>query len=211
MYQKPRAAKRLFFDVIPRAVDDYFQHRAAFSGQDEKRLENPAWHIHNGQPPLDAMPLSFNVLLNLASVCNSEDPAVLWGFISRYVPDAEPEALPALDSLVGFAIAYYRDFVKPTKRYRSPDATERAALEELLAALERLPAEADGEAIQNEVYEVGKRHPFENLRAWFKALYEILLGQDQGPRMGSFMALYGLEESKALIRQALAGELAAAE
>ncbi len=208
MYQKPRAAKKLFFDVIPRAVDEYLAHRQNFSGQDDKRLENPAWHVHDGRPPVDAVPLTFNVLLNLASVCNSEDPAVLWGFISRYVPEADPAAMTTLDRLVGFAIAYYRDFVKPKKAYRAPAPDERAALEDLLSELEALPPEADGEAIQSAVYEVGKRHDFENLRAWFKALYEILLGQEQGPRMGSFMALYGLAESKTLLRQALAGDLA---
>ena len=205
MYQKPRAAKRLFFDVIPRAVDDYLAFAARYDGEAaEKQLENPAWHIHNGRVPAGASPLSFNVLLNLASVCNTEDEAVLWGFISRYVPGATPESLPVLASLVGYAIRYYLDFVKPKKRFRGPTPAERLALEDLLDQLEGLPADADGEAIQTLVYEVGKRHDFENLRDWFKALYEILLGQEQGPRMGSFMALYGLEESKDLLRGALA-------
>ena len=204
MYQKPRAAKRLFFDVIPRAVDDYLTFADRHAGEPpEKRLENPAWHIHNGQVPEGASPLSFNVLLNLASVCNTEDEAVLWGFISRYAPGATPESLPVLASLVGYAIRYYQDFVKPHKRFRGANAMERSALEDLLQEMEALPADAGGEAIQTAVYEVGKRHDFTNLRDWFKALYEILLGQEQGPRMGSFMALYGLEESKTLIRDAL--------
>jgi lysyl-tRNA synthetase class 1 len=131
---------------------------------------------------------------------------VLWGFISRYAPDARPETAPLLDRLVGYAIAYYRDFVKPQKRYRAPTKGERAALEDLLGELEALSEGAEAEAIQTQVYEVGKRHDFENLRAWFKALYEILLGQEQGPRMGSLFALYGLEAGRALIRKALAGE-----
>jgi len=209
MYQKPRAAKRLYFDVIPRAVDDYLAF-AARHGEEalEKQLENPAWHIHDGKVPAGGSPLSFNVLLNLAGVCNTEDPAVLWGFISRYVPGASPESLPVLDNLVGYAIRYYQDFVKPNKAFRPPSDDERAALEDLLQALEALPAAADGEAIQTAVYEVGKAHDFANLRDWFKALYEILLGQEQGPRMGSFMALYGLEESKTLIRDALAEKAA---
>jgi lysyl-tRNA synthetase class 1 len=151
------------------------------------------------------------MLLNLTGVCNTEDPAVLWGFISRYVPAARPKTAPRLDALVGNAVRYYRDFVKPNKRYRAPSDQERAALEDLLAQLQALPATADAEAIQTEVYEVGKRHGFPDLRAWFKALYEILLGQDQGPRMGSFISLYGLPESIALIRRALAGEDLAAE
>ncbi|MDH3472226.1 MAG: lysine--tRNA ligase [Rhodospirillales bacterium] len=208
MYSKPRAAKRLYFDVIPRAVDDYLGHLAGFAKEPDaaRRLENPVWHIHDGAPPAPQAGLSFSILLNLAGVCNTEDPQVLWGFISRYAPEASPETAPMLDRLAGHAVAYYRDFVKPRKAYRAPDQTERAALEDLLAELEALPAGAEAEAIQTQVYEVGKRHPFPELKAWFKALYEVLLGQSQGPRMGSFIALYGLDESKALIRRALAGE-----
>jgi len=187
-------------------VDDYLSHLVAYDAADEKRLENPVWHIHNGTPPQPGTKLSFGMLLNLASVCNTEDPAVLWGFISRYAPEASPQSDPFLDRLVGFALRYYADFVKPKKSYRAPSEAERKALEDLAGRLRQLPKDADGEAIQNEVYAVGKEHGFENLRDWFKALYEILLGQDQGPRMGSFMALYGLEESLALIESALQGE-----
>jgi lysyl-tRNA synthetase class 1 len=207
MYQQPRRAKRLFFDVIPKTVDDYLTYLEKFPGETpEARLENPVWHIHDGAPPAEAVPIGFAMLLNLASVCNTEDKAVLWGFIARYVPGASPAAMPLLDRLVDSALVYYRDFVKPAKAYRAPDARERQALEELAAALVRLPAGATGEAIQDEVYEVGKRHGFEPLRDWFKALYEVLLGQSQGPRMGSFFALYGLDLSRTLIRRALAGE-----
>ena len=207
MYQKPRAAKRLYFDVIPRTVDDYLTFLDRFAGEDEaKRLENPAWHIHDGSPPSDGTRLSFNVLLNLASVCNTEDPGVLWGFISRTAPEASPETSPILDSLVGYAIRYYRDFVKPAKKYRKPSEVERAALADLLEQLEALPKDADGEAVQTQVYEVGKRHDFPDLKSWFKALYEILLGQEKGPRMGSFLSLYGLSESARLLRRVLAGE-----
>ncbi len=207
MYQKPRAAKRLYFDVIPRTVDDYLTFLDRFAGEDEaKRLGNPAWHIHDGDPPSKGTRLSFNVLLNLASVCNTEDPGVLWGFISRYAPEASPEASPILVSLVGYAIRYYQDFVKPTKKYRKPSEMERAALADLLEQIEALPEDADSEAVQNLVYEVGKRHDFPDLKSWFKALYEILLGQEQGPRMGSLLSLYGLSESTRLLRRVLAGE-----
>ncbi len=211
MYSKPRAAKKLYFDVIPRTVDDYLSHLARFPVEPPaQRLENPVWHIHDGAPPAAAVPIGFNVLLNLASVCNTEDPQVLWGFISRYAPGATPAQAPLLDRLVGYAVRYYRDFVKPAKHYRAPDETERAALADLLARLEALPDDAGAEEIQNEVYAVGKVHPFADLRSWFKALYEILLGQQQGPRMGSFFALYGLAESRALIAAVLAGEAPAA-
>jgi len=208
MYQKPHAAKRLFFDVIPRTVDDYLSFQARYQQESDaaKRLENPLWHVHDGDPPQEQAYLSFAMLLNLASVCNTEDPTVLWGFITRYAPEAGPESAPTLNRLVGYAIAYYRDFVKPNKTYRPPDAAERLALEDLLQELQALPDDADGEVIQTQVYEVGKRHPFPELKSWFRALYEILLGQSQGPRMGSFMALYGLEESRVLLRRALAGE-----
>jgi lysyl-tRNA synthetase class 1 len=207
MYSKPRAAKKLYFDVIPRAVDDYLTFLEKFPDESPAaQLENPAWHIHDGNPPREESHLTFGILLNLASVCNAEDKSVLWGFISRYAPGASPQSAPFLDKLAGYAIVYYRDFVKPKKKYRAPDDMERAALADLLARLDAAPEDASAETLQNEVYEVGKRHAFADLRAWFKALYEILLGQDQGPRMGSFIALYGKAETASLIRRALAGE-----
>ncbi|MCY4405132.1 MAG: lysine--tRNA ligase, partial [Rhodospirillaceae bacterium] len=207
MYNAPRRAKRLYFDVIPRHVDDHLTHLAKYPEKEPfERLESPAWHIHASHPPEPETGLSYGILLNLASVCNTEDPAVLWGFITRYVPGASPETAPILDALVGHAITYYRDMVKPTKAYRAPLPEERAALDDLRAVLAALPANSSAEDIQTEVYEVGKRHPFESLRDWFRALYEILLGQSQGPRMGSFIALYGLAETVALIDRALAGE-----
>jgi len=206
MYQKPKAAKRLYFDVIPRTVDDYLSHLASFQTQDSgKQIDNPVWHIHQGQPPETEVQLSYNILLNLASVCHTEDKAVLWHFISRYRPDATPETAPILDQLVGYAINYYRDFIRPAKKFRAATGQELAALGDLLSSLEKMADDVDAETIQTEIYEVGKRHDFENLRNWFKALYEILLGQSEGPRMGSFIALYGITESRDLIRRAVAG------
>ncbi|WP_207483225.1 lysine--tRNA ligase [Arenibaculum pallidiluteum] len=205
MFQKPRAAKRLYFDVIPRAVDEYLTFAEKARQEEPARLlENPAWHIHAGETPAVRTDLSFNILLNLAGVANAESKDVMWGFITRYAPDASPEANPFLDRLVGYAVTYYQDFVKPQKNYRAPTAEERAALEDLLAGLEALPPGARAEEIQNLVYEVGKRHPFPELRAWFQSLYEVLLGQTQGPRMGGFIELYGIGNTQALIRDALA-------
>ncbi len=210
MYQKPRAAKRLYFDVIPRAVDEYYQHLAAYERQDiAERLENPAFHIHSGNPGHHDVPVTFALLMNLVSAANAEDKAVLWGFISRYVHGALPETHPELDRLVGYAIRYFHDFVRPTKTFRAPTDQERAALEALDAGLAEMPADADAETIQNLVYEVGKTHEFEPLRNWFKALYQVLLGQDQGPRFGSFVALYGIAETRQLIADGLAGKLTA--
>jgi len=207
LYKDPKKAKRLYFDVIPRHVDEYEQLLESLPRQEpEQRLTNPVWHIHDGNPPTDRLPagLSYAMLLNLASVVNADDPAVLWGFISRYAPGASPETSPRLAALVERAVAYYRDFVRPAKRYREPTGQERAALDELLRFLRGVPEGADGETIQHEVYEIGKRHAFANLRDWFRALYETLLGTSQGPRMGSFIALYGLENSRRLIAEALA-------
>jgi lysyl-tRNA synthetase, class I len=211
MFQAPRKAKRLYFDVIPRHVDDYFGLLERYQAQDEEqRYHNPVWHIHDGQPPQYRLPISFTMLLNLASVVNAEAPAVLWAFIHRYAPDATPENSPVLDELVLRALAYYRDFVKPSKAYRLPDENERAALSELCAWLEGFEVEqmdAAAEAIQEEVYEIGKRHGFaDNLRRWFQALYEILLGQSEGPRFGTFVAFYGPAETAALIRRVLDGQ-----
>jgi lysyl-tRNA synthetase class 1 len=153
------------------------------------KLMNPVWHIHDGWPPQAELPISFALLLNLASASNSEDSEVLWGFIRRYAPDATPEQHPLLDQLVGYAIRYFHDFAKPAKRYRTASAKERAALLDLDARLGRLPAKVLAEEIQAEVYAIGKAHDFEPLRDWFGALYEVLLGQTQGPRFGSFVEL----------------------
>jgi lysyl-tRNA synthetase class 1 len=202
MYNKPQSAKRLYFDVIPRAVDEYVGNLDKLRGQTEPT--NPAWHIHGGRLPNHAgSPISFAMLLNLASVVNADSPDILWGFIRRYAPGASPETEPLLDRLVNHAIAYYRDFVRPEKRYRQPDAMERAALEDLAATLATLPDQS-AETIQNAVFEVGKRHPFPDLRRWFGCLYQVLLGQQEGPRFGGFVALYGISETIALIQSALA-------
>jgi lysyl-tRNA synthetase class 1 len=143
------------------------------------------------------------MLLNLASVVNADTPGILWGFIRRYSPDATPETMPFLDRLVDHAIAYYRDFVRPEKRYRHPTDLERAALADLAETLKGMDCRADAETIQTVVYEVGKRHPFPELRAWFGCLYQVLLGQQEGPRFGGFIALYGVGETVALIEAAL--------
>jgi lysyl-tRNA synthetase class 1 len=210
MFQKPRTAKRLYFDVIPKAVDEYIALLESYHAPettDEQRLENPVWHIHGGKVPDERYPVSFALLLNLVSASNAHNRDVLWGFIRAYSPEAvSPETNPGLERLVAFALRYYEDFVKPSKVYRAPDDKERAALEELATKLERLGNERDGKIVQDIVYEVGKAHGFEPLRAWFAALYEVLLGQTQGPRFGSFAALFGCAQTAAMIRSALKGE-----
>ena len=234
MYQKPREAKRLHFDVIPRAVDEYLQLLGAYAGQDwPARLNNPVWHLHGGAPPAAETlkdnagvggNINFAMLLNLAAVANSEDPNVLWGFLRRYAPHLSPASQPRLDALVGYAVAYFRDFVRPAKHYRLPDDVERAALQQLDAMLAALPEDASAEDIQNRLYDVARPIPrYQNLTAkgatperpgvsndWFNMLYQVLLGEQRGPRFGSFVALYGVGATRELIAQALAGALVTA-
>ncbi|HEY1630323.1 MAG TPA: lysine--tRNA ligase [Rhizomicrobium sp.] len=213
MFQKPRTAKKLYFDVIPKAVDDYIDLLSKYHANETseaERIDNPVWHIHNGAPPQERYPVSFALLLTLVSASNAHDRDLLWGFIRAYAPQANPADNPGLDRLVGYALRYYEDFVKPAKQYRAPTDKERAALEDLATVLDRFGGERDSETVQFEVYEVGKRHAFEPLRDWFKAIYEVVMGQTQGPRFGSFAALFGCQATAALIRRALAGEAASA-
>ena len=212
MYQKPRVAKRLYFDVIPKAVDDYIGFLDSFhkESREAERIENPVWHIHAGSPPDERYPVSFALLLNLVSASNAHNRDVLWGFIRAYAPEASPSVNPGLDKLVSYAIRYYEDFVKPQKKYRAPTEKERAALIELASRLDALSEARDGEAVQNIVYEIGKAHAFEPLRDWFKALYEVLFGQSQGPRFGSFAVLFGCKETADLVRRSLKGEFSGA-
>lgn len=208
MYQAPRTGKRLHFDVIPKNVDEYLAFLSAYPRQEMKeQLGNPVWHIHGGTPPTTDLPISFALLLNLASACQAEDKSVLWGFIQRYAPDATPESQPKLDQMVGYAVNYFHDFVKPAKTYRAATDAEATALADLASKLEVLGHEPmTAEELQTLVYDIGKAHGFENLRDWFRALYEVLLGEAQGPRFGSFIALYGIGETANLIRRALKGE-----
>ena len=206
MYLKPKTAKRMHFDVIPKAVDEYHQQLRAYEGQDDKaRLNNPVWHIHGGDVPVSKMVVPFSMLLNLASVSGAEDKDQLWGFIKRYAPEASAETHADLDAAAGFAVRYYNDFVKPAKVYRAPTDLEREALIALRDGLKAWDQGLDGDALQSLVFACG-RERFDPMRDWFKALYEVLLGASQGPRFGGFIALLGIEESITLIDKGLAGE-----
>ena len=212
MYQKPKTAKRMHFDVIPRAVDEYHQQLRAFPEQTvDQQVNNPVWHIHNGQPPASKMVVSFGMLLNLASVAGAKDAGALWKFIRRYAPEASPETHPDLDAAAGFAVRYFTDRIVPTRVFRLPTDMERAAMEDLMARLRAWDGPTDDEALQSMVFAVGKDHGFEPLRDWFKALYEVLLGASDGPRFGGFIALYGVEETLALMERALKGEFVTAD
>jgi lysyl-tRNA synthetase class 1 len=222
MYQKPKTAKRLYFDVIPRAVDEYLQLLAAYPRQDGKtKLDNAVWHVHSGNPPVAEVPLTFVLLLNLVAASNAGDKDVLWGFIRRHVKGVSPETHPLLDQLAGYAVRYYTDFVKPRKKYRLADAEETAALNALSNALKTASADATAEDLQAIIYDVGRavpRYQDHNAKgatperpgvsnAWFNTIYEVLLGEEKGPRFGSFVQLYGIKETRALIDKALSGEL----
>jgi lysyl-tRNA synthetase, class I len=221
MYQKPTTAKKLYFDVIPRAVDEYFTFLSAYKRQEWKeRLGNPVWHMFYGTPPSEDMPVPFSLLLNLVSASNAHDKNVLWGFISRYAPGVTAQTHPKLDELTGYAIRYFDDFVKPSKVFRAPDEVEREALAALDAKLASLPQGADGDTIQNAILNVARsieRYQDHDKKspeggpgvsvAFFSMLYQVLIGQEKGPRFGSFAALYGVSETRGLIGKALRGEL----
>ena len=221
MFQKPRTAKKLYFDVIPRAVDEYFAYLSAYNRQDAaQKLANPVWHIHNGNPPEADMPVTFALLLNLVSASNAHDKDVLWGFISRHVPGISAATHPKLDQLVGYAIRYFDDFVKPAKKFRAADDVERDTLAKISEALAALPAGADSDAIQNALLDVARsieRYQDQAKKspeggpgvsvAFFQMIYEVLIGQERGPRFGSFAALFGIDKTRELIARALKGDL----
>ena len=217
MYREPKAAKRLYFDVIPRNVDDYHQFLDGYERQDmRQKLSNPVWHIHSGAPPKADMPVTFSMLLTLVSSSNAENADTLWGFIGRYRPGVTPQTHPKLNEMVEYAIHYFRDFVLPEKKFRDPSDAERAALGDLRDALSQLGTDATAEDIQNVVYEVGRREPFLDHKKkskdgkpgvsldWFNMLYQVLLGQEKGPRFGSFAAVYGVQNTVDMIDGALA-------
>lgn len=209
IYREPKRAKSLHIGVIPRAVDEYWQFRGNYPSQPiEQKLGNPVHHIHRGQVPAEKLPLTYGLLLNLVSLPGVADKDTAWRFVQRYAPGTSSDTDPELDELIGLAVNYARDFVVPTLHRRRPTELEAGALRDLDRELANLPAGADAEVIQHGVFEVGKRHAFASLRDWFQALYETLLGSSQGPRMGSFIALYGIDNSRRLIAEALNPDLA---
>ncbi|GAA4644196.1 lysine--tRNA ligase [Pontixanthobacter gangjinensis] len=216
IFPNPKSAKQLHVGVIPRAVDDYWQFRERLAEQPlDKQLGNPVWHLLRANSRIDGpeapgagdtVPVTFGLLLNLVGVLGAEaSREQVWSYLANYVADADPAKHPAVDTMVSAALAYNRDFVAPTLKKRAPAENEAAALRALDAELAKLPDNYPAEDLQTKVYEIGKQEEFgfENLRDWFRALYQTLLGSDQGPRMGSFIALYGIANSRKLIAEAL--------
>jgi len=203
MYQNPKRAKKLYADVVPKAVDEYLNSIDKFDEQDAKhKLLNPVWHIHNGNPPKEKSIMPFSVLLNLVGTTNATDKKVLWKFISKYKKDIKASDHPILDSLVKYALKYFNDIVQPKKKYRKPNTNEKKALQDLVKRLENCKDETDPEVIQTIVYSVGKDNGYKtNLREWFKAIYEIIFGEEDGPRMGFFISFFGIKESIELIKK----------
>ena len=210
VFQRPTSGKKLYFDVIPKAVDEYISFLDKMPEQPvEKEIENAAWFIHGGEiPEGQQTPISFALLLNLASASNATEPETLWGFIRVYQPDLTPETHPFLNRLVGYAIQYCKDFVLPNKSYRPADEREEAALRDLVNRIQGLADGVSAEDIQTEVFSAGKENGYDKseLRSWFQAIYEIILGQSEGPRFGQFVSVYGKADTIALIEQALDGE-----
>ena len=205
MYQNPKRAKKLYADTVPKAVDEYLLCIDKFTEQDtQHRLLNPVWHIHNGNPPREKSVMSFSILLNLVGTSNATDKDVLWKFIKKYKQDIKPTEHPILDSLVGYALRYFKDVVKPNKKYRKPNDKEKKALQDLVSRLNKCENQLDPEAIQTIVYSVGKENGYsENLREWFKAIYEIIFGDKDGPRMGFFISFFGIKETIELINKCI--------
>lgn len=211
MYAKPRTAKRLHLGMIPRTVDEYIADLHAYVGQEElQKLNNPVWHIHRADPPHQSSVVSYALLLNLVAACHSEDPEFIWHYVSGYYRDEAVANEGIIRRLIGHAIAYYQDFVKPRQKHRPARPEEIPALAELARELEAAPEHAGAEDLQAIVYATGKSHAavFPSLKDWFRALYQILLGQDEGPRMGSFIALYGVADMVRLLKDATASEAA---
>jgi len=203
MYQNPKRAKKLYADVVPKAVDEYLTSIDKFSSQEDKeKILNPVWHVHNGNPPKEKSIMPFSVLLNLVGTSNADSKDILWKFIKKNKKDIKISDHPILDSLIGYALKYFKDIVKPNKKYRKPNDKEKKALKDLVNRLKDCKEHMDPESIQTIVYSVGKDNGYqENLREWFKAIYEIIFGDQDGPRMGFFISFFGIKESIELINK----------
>jgi lysyl-tRNA synthetase class 1 len=201
MYISPQKAKKLYFDVIPKCVDEYITYLKSYQEQDEsKKLENPVFHIHRGKPPIYNLPISFALLLNLVSACNTDDQNVIWGYINQLAPNLDTASHKFLEVLVNKALIYYQDFIKPNKVFRAPNDKEKTALKHLHEKLANVAKDASAEEIQNLIYSIGQTFEFDT-KEWFRVLYEVLLGASQGPRFGSFVKLYGVEQTRKLIEK----------
>ena len=201
MYPNPKRAKKLYSEVVPKTVDEYLSLIEKYSGQEKKdQIMNPVWHVHNGKPPSEKIVMPFSMLLNLVGSSNADDKEILWKFINKFHKEIKPKDHPILDSLTKFAINYFKDKVKPNKKFKIPNSNEKKALNNLVLKLQGIDQNFNPEDIQTIVYSAGKENGYDkNLRDWFKLIYQVLFGEEDGPRMGFFISFFGLKETIELI------------
>ena len=202
MFQNPTRAKRLYFDVIPKMTDEYLKLRKDFEVLDiDEKYKSPIWFLNNEKEFNILENFSFNMILNLANVCNAESPEILWSFIENYYPGIDRKKFPSIQKLLEYGVEYYKKFVLPRKKYRAPNNLEREGFIKLIETLETLDNKSEAEEIQTKVYEIGMELKFSNLKDWFSGFYQVILGQEQGPRLGSFIKFYGLKQTIELLKK----------
>ena len=205
MYQNPKRAKKLYKEIVPKAVDEYLDNIEKSKKQTEQQLVmNPVWHVHNGSIPKEDTIMSFSMLLNLVETSNADSKDLLWKFVKKYKPNIQETNFPIFDGLVVYAIKYFNDVIKSQKKYKTPSEDEKKALEALISTLAKCNDQMPPEEIQTLIYSTGKENGYaENLRDWFKLIYEVVFGDENGPRMGFFISFFGVNETKDLIMSKL--------
>ena len=203
MYQNPKRAKKLYKEIVPKTVDEYLDFIEKAKTQNELQLlMNPTWHVHNGDIPKEEMIMSFSMLLNLVEASNANTNELLWKFVKKYKKDILEKDFPIFDNLIGYAIKYFNDVIKLNKKYKNPNIEEKVALEALVKTLDKCNDKMSPEDIQTIIYSTGKENGYsENLRDWFKLIYEVVFGDVNGPRMGFFISFFGVIETKKLIKE----------
>ena len=207
MFQNPNRAKRLFFDIIPKTTDELLKLKNSFDDiSNEEKFNNPIWFIDQKNEDKTPEKITFNMILNLASVCNADSSEILWGFIENYYPNINKKNNKLLNQLLEFGVVYYKEFILPNKKYRKPTDKEKEGFKKLIGILKDSSPDDEPEEIQTKIYEIGMSLKFENLKDWFSAFYQVILGQDQGPRLGSFIKFYGIEKTVILLEDKLINE-----
>jgi len=202
MYQNPRRAKKLFFEIIPKSTDEFLGHVNKFNEQSiTEQIENPVWHIFNGSNDIGNVPISYNLILNLVSASGKDDPQIILDFIKKYTSDLKDQSLVFIKKLIKGVIKYNKEVVSEKVKFKKPNTNELKIFEDLLIRLKKFDSNSDAESIQTEVYQIGKDHNFENLRDWFKLIYQVLFGKEDGPRFGTFAAIYGVDKTIELIEE----------
>ena len=205
MYQNPKRAKKLYPDVVPKAVDEYLSSIEKYSNQKpNEKILNPVWHVHNGVPPKEKIVMPFSMLLNIVGSSNAKNKDVLWKFIKKFHKELDPKSHKILDSLIDYAINYFIDQVEPKKKFKKPNEKEKEALHNLIKVLKKVSQSTEAEKIQTIIYSAGKENGYsDDLRSWFKLIYEVVFGEENGPRMGFFISFFGVKETIDLMEKKL--------